>query len=282
MITPTLAGDVMSYVDDVWPSEYTREAIQDVLCDANGCTFPLLALSLASSASSPFVASSTAIEAISGDVLVVRGWISDTITIQEIYRLPVEQVPKANEMWAEQVASRPLTPAYALNLISDTTILHVEPFIQTGTADQETLHSSFGLVIPWDPATTHVEITAVDSTVISLTVSSTAPIVTAVFPNGGKSFTDTLPITWSANDPDGDDLRYTVLYSGDNGGSWQVLATGVQTTTHIADSSLLPGSVGQSLVKIMATDSSDQVGSKTISFRVGERNEVYLPTILRP
>ena len=75
------------------------------------------------------------------------------------------------------------------------------------------------------------------------------PTVAAVFPNGGETFTDTLPIFWSASDPDGDELRYTVLYSGDGGGSWQALATGVETTTLTVDSSLLPGSASQSLVK---------------------------------
>lgn len=374
VITPTMAGDLMSYAGDVWPSEYTWEAIQEKLCDANGCTFPSLSLAISPKISSLEPASNTSIEAITGDVLVVRGWITDTIAIQDIYRLPVEQVPKADEMWAEQVASRPLTPTYALNLISGTTILHSEPFTLTHSDDQETSRSSFGLLVPWDPNATGIEFTIDDAVVNSLSVSSAAPVINTLSPNGGENFTDALPISWSASDLDGDELRYTVLYSGDNGASWQVLAAGVQTTTHIADSTLLPGSAGQSLVKIMATDglnfasrqsaagftlpdrtphaliyfpddggqytsgssltlrgavydpedgylpaeemswtlsgqgslgtgdnivlddledgkymltlmatdSNEHTGSKTISFRIGEKNEVYLPTILKP
>ena len=39
---------------------------------------------------------------------------------------------------------------------------------------------------------------------------------------------------------------------------------------------------GQYSLTLTATDSNAQIGSKTISFRIGERNQVYLPAILRP
>lgn len=253
VITPTMAGDVMSYADDVWPSEYTWEAIQDVLCEENGCTFPTYAEGLDSAATSPAPAE-TLVDPITGDVLVIRGVISPTIGLDDAYRLPVDQMPKAAELWAQQQASQPVTVTYALNLINGTTILHSEPFTPTHADDQQTEHTSFGLVVPWDPATAHVELVVGDSTAISLTVSASAPVVTSLSPDGGESFTDTLPIFWTASDADGDDLRYTVLYSGDGGGSWKALATSVETNTLTIDSTLLPGSAGQSLIKVVASD----------------------------
>ena len=248
VITPTMAGDLMSYARDVWPSEYTWQAIQDKLCDANDCNFPTLVASKA-----PELSASAAVS-LTGDVLILRGWISPTVAIQGAYRLPVEQVPKADALWAEQVATRPLTATYALNLFNGPTLLHSEPFSPTYSADQESARTTFGLVLPWNPAATRVELTEAGTTVISLTLSASPPTVTAVLPNGGETITDTLLVSWTAEDLDEDPLKFSVLYSPDNGASWLALATGVETTTLTIDSSLLPGTAGQGLVKVIATD----------------------------
>jgi len=273
VITPTMAGDLMSYADDVWSSEFTWEAIQDVLCDANDCTFPSSAYPKSGNFSPP--------PPLTGDVLVVRGQISPTITMSNTYRLPVSQMPKADEMWAAQIAARPPTAVYALNLISGTTILHSEPFTPTDYSSRNTTRLGFGLIVPWDPLTTRIEITATGSVVISLTVSPSPPTITALLPNGGESFTDTLPISWTASDPDGDDLFYTVLYSADDGGHWQTLASGVETTTLEIDISLLPGSDGQSLVKVIASDGLNYaLRQSEAGFSVPDR--APMPVILYP
>ncbi len=241
VITPTMAGDLMSYAGDVWTSDYTWEAIQGVLCQASNC----LGFDRTNTLAEP--------PSLTGDVLVIKGWTSPTLAIQDQVRIPVSEVPEAGEMWAKQVASRPLTATYALNLISGTTVLHSEPFSPTESSDQATSRSSFGLIVPWITGTNRIELTISGTVAISLTASPAPPTVTGVSPNGGETFTDTLPITWTASDPDGDELRYAVLYSADGGGSWLALATGVQTTTITVDATLLPGGT-QSLVKVIASD----------------------------
>jgi hypothetical protein len=246
VITPTMAGDVMSYADDVWTSEYTWEAIQDVLCDNAGCSFPRSAPTV--------IREQSPLPPLDGDVLLVRGYTSPTVSISGILRVPVSQVPEADDIWAAQVSARPITATYALNVLSDTTILHHEPFTPTQMSDQYGEHLSYGLIVPFNPSATHIEITETGSVVISLTVSVSTPTVTAVIPNGGENFTDTLPISWTADDADGDELDFTVQYSADGGSSWQALASGLQTTTFEADISLLPGSAGQGLVKVIASD----------------------------
>jgi hypothetical protein len=85
-------------------------------------------------------------------------------------------------------------------------------------------------------------------------VSANAPTVTVVSPNGGETVTDVLLIRWTAGDLDGDELNYTVQYSGDNGQTWRTLASDITTDTIAVDSSLLPGSLAQSLVRVMAND----------------------------
>ena len=102
-----------------------------------------------------------------------------------------------------------MTATYALNLIRGTTIRHSEPFTPTKSGrlgrpdrvgDHQTARSSFGLVLPWEPSETRIELTAAGSTVISMTVGLSPANVAAVSPKGGESSTGTPPITWSASD----------------------------------------------------------------------------------
>jgi hypothetical protein len=243
-----MAGDLMSYADDVWPGDYTWKALQAVLCDANDCTFPGSASAPAGAVEPP--------PPITGDVLLIRGLVSPVPGLQQAYRLPVSQVPKADEEWAKQVASRPLEIVYALNLVDGgDAILHSEPFNPKDSSDQEAERSSFGLVIPWDPATARIELTENGTPVDSMEVSASAPEVTSISPDGGENFTtDSLDISWTASDADGDDLIFTVLYSCDNGGSWNSLVTGTGETAVTVDSSLLPGGDGLCLVRVIASD----------------------------
>jgi outer membrane protein assembly factor BamB len=272
VITPTMAGDLMSYARDKWTSEYTWYSIQKKMCEEIGACWPTTA---AAADLSPQA------DPITGDVLLVRGRISPTLTLDDLYRLPVTEVPKAQDLWAAQVLSRPLTATYALNLISSTLVLYSEPFSPTESSDQVTDEPAFGLVIPWDPATTRIELTAGGSTVVSRTVSASAPEVTALSPDGGETYTDTLPISWAALDPDGDELRYTVLYSSDNGATWHALASGTQTTTLTVDSSLLPGSAGQGRVKVIASDGLNST-SRTSAGGFTIPNRAPLPFIYFP
>ena len=66
--------------------------------------------------------------------------------------------------------------------------------------------------------------------------------------------TDTLTISWTGADGDGDLLSYLVRYSADGGATWQVVANDVYTTSLVVDASLLPGSDGASLVQVLASD----------------------------
>jgi hypothetical protein len=60
-------------------------------------------------------------------------------------------------------------------------------------------------------------------------------------------------VSWSGSDPDGDDLVYTLLWSGGDDESWQVVDTGFSATTAVLTDDLgLPG--GDVWVKVIASD----------------------------
>ena len=82
---------------------------------------------------------------------------------------------------------------------------------------------------------------------------NTAPTVLVICPNGGERVHGTFEIQWSANDPDGGVLTFTLSYSSNAEQKWTQIANGVTGTSFQWDTSGVQ--VGENyLVKIEATD----------------------------
>jgi hypothetical protein len=73
--------------------------------------------------------------------------------------------------------------------------------------------------------------------------STNPPIVSVDSPASGDNLDGpVIPIEWTATDLDGEELSTTVLYSADDGASWDVLAINVAGTTFSAPTEFLAGS----------------------------------------
>jgi hypothetical protein len=131
-------------------------------------------------------------------------------------------------------------------------------------------HHDFGdgttlVALPW-PDGAHSLDLLTDGDVSDSLQASAPPVVAIdpVDPEPGRQFA----LTWTAEDPEGADLLYTVQWSVDGDGTWRVLDTGFpQAYAHIdADALQLPG--GQVHLKVTASDGfdtgSDEVGPLTI------------------
>ncbi len=105
------------------------------------------------------------------------------------------------------------------------------------------------VTVPFPPATRQIVLKHGAVVVASRTVSNSAPTVSASVSGGGTVKT----ITWSATDPDGGTLSYSVLYSADNKQSWFGLATDLTASPYSLDTSGLPGG-SNAYVRVLATD----------------------------
>jgi hypothetical protein len=85
-------------------------------------------------------------------------------------------------------------------------------------------------------------------------VSANPPTVTVLSPNGGEIWgaTGTYTITWAANDPDGDPLTYSVLYSPDQS-NWVPVGAAITQTQLAVNAAELVGGNGAK-VRVLATD----------------------------
>ena len=88
----------------------------------------------------------------------------------------------------------------------------------------------------------------------SVTAGSNPPTVQVSSPNGGEILDGaTIPVTWTASDPDGDPLRFNVQYSRDNGATWEMLAQDIEGTSVELDASNV-GSTTQGLFRVWVSD----------------------------
>ncbi len=88
----------------------------------------------------------------------------------------------------------------------------------------------------------------------TVTAGATAPTVTVTSPNGGETLAaDTIHVTWTASDPDGDRLVFNVQYSTDGGQSWEMLAHFLTGKEVDIDAANIAGS-DQALFRVEVSD----------------------------
>ncbi|MCC6457216.1 MAG: hypothetical protein IT328_19835 [Caldilineaceae bacterium] len=100
--------------------------------------------------------------------------------------------------------------------------------------------------------------------------SASAPTLTLTI-SGSQS----LSITWSASDADGDELRFNVDYSIDDGASWQKLVWDWPETALEIDSTKLPGST-QARIRVSANDGFHTTFAESAAFAVADHPPVAI------
>jgi hypothetical protein len=206
------------------------------------------------------------------DLLVVLGTLAaePADSLMYGYRLaPDTLTAKQANMIAQAHASAPSgDPVYALELLDgDDNLLASQPFTPAvaeehgvgGLAEpqgSETQILSYLVSIPYNPNAAAARITQDGLEISRLEISLNAPTVNLTSPQGGATITDTLTLSWTANDLDGDDLRFNVLYSPDNGQNWLALTTGYTATTLILTDTaeLISGDPAAGLIRVVASD----------------------------
>ncbi|MFZ1756267.1 MAG: hypothetical protein WAU10_21130, partial [Caldilineaceae bacterium] len=111
------------------------------------------------------------------------------------------------------------------------------------------------LVIPAASGTQTIELRRGGTLLASRTVSAHPPTTTLLAPNGGESVGPAgVTVSWQMADEDDDPLTAAILFSPDNGASWQTLQTGITGTTSVdIPYSLLTGTE-LGLMRVLVSD----------------------------
>jgi hypothetical protein len=243
------AAPLMSYGAPRWVSDYTWSAEYYWLTGGEPWW-----------ESAPVAESPTA----PADVMLVSGFVvgESRAVFHTVSRLPAEQMPasKLAEMSANRLSAE---GAYELRLLdSREVLLYSQGFdAHVLSGDQGTdgsQHSAlfFGVSVPAPAGVDKVQVVRQrdQALMAEREASANEPTVRVNSPNGGESWGSEATITWQARDDDSDTLLYTVQYSADLGATWSTLVTDHYTTTLTIDTTTLPGSNGQSLVRVIASD----------------------------
>jgi len=185
------------------------------------------------------------------DLLVVSGDVGLTTTqsgrLEPLYRAPgTELIPPAGS-------------SYYVVLKNGTTELGKYGFDANMEWDSTEVYTPtiapFVIAVPYPAGLNRVDLIGRYGKLLSSRVASAhPPAVTVQFPNAaGLTLDGVETIQWAGSDPDGEALAYSVLYSKDDGATWNALGADITETSFAVDFAAIPGS-SSALIKVLASD----------------------------
>jgi hypothetical protein len=106
-------------------------------------------------------------------------------------------------------------------------------------------------------------------------VSANAPVVTITNPSAPAEWPagTVQTLAWEGSDADGDALRYTVLFSADGGGEWQVMATELSESSLPIDVDAMAGTT-DGRFRVIATDGVNTGAAESASVTIPNKTPV--------
>ena len=179
-----------------------------------------------------------------------RSWMTPEI-LTEIWN---SQLPNLDKNGRCRLLFLNATGAVVSDLAFNPSEAH--PLLTEGALQPATtaFQSSFSFLVPEVPGTRKMQLYINNIFSGEQIVSNGSPVVNVITPTSGTTADAELNVQWTGSDPDGDDLHYSVQYSGDDGQTWSLLAHDImETTTKCTELRLLPGG-NAARVKVIATD----------------------------
>jgi hypothetical protein len=115
---------------------------------------------------------------------------------------------------------------------------------------------STSLILPAPADACAIELRHGDQVLDNRQISPNAPVVNLLSPNGGELWEGEVTVSWTASDADDDALLFSLLYSADDGMTWQALKSRISSNQQVLDSSQIPASE-YARIRILATDGAN-------------------------
>lgn len=140
-------------------------------------------------------------------------------------------------------------------LDGDNHLIHEYPLNLSGHATLDNLSNEtfFRGVVPSDEKMQKIQFIYNDGILLTIWISANKPEISLIYPNGGEYLENDFTIKWNATDKDDDPLVYDILYSPDNGASWEVVALDIVENEYVWNTSAFKGCEA-GLIKILASD----------------------------
>jgi len=238
---PAATGDYMSYCNQRWISTYMHGRLFDLFTSVRTASLALEAAVAPAAVPVPYLVVSGQIQPLA------LGGINDEAILD----------PAWQRLLPEGSADQTGVGRYSIKLVdAKGEVLFTRFFDPEPLADLETF-TSFYELMPGKTGTTRIVLDGGDLlTPMVIEAGETAPVVSVVYPNGGEQWeaSGTQTIVWSAYDLDQDPLTHAVFYSHDNGSTWKVVGSRLQSQSLDVRLEDLPGCTASCLVRVAVTD----------------------------
>ena len=253
VIEPDKAGDVMSYAGNSWTSDYTWLAILDESRRRGGIA--------------------QAVAGLTEEYLLVQGSVDllgPTGSLDTSWLFPLQSVdPDRIEQSLQAARDAALDPSHAAELVlvdargqaldrTDILLRHGE--------DESGFETSFLQYVPFDPDTRRIELRRDGRTLAVRELSASPP---RLLLDGVDVESSVLTSSWRADDLDGDEVSFNVLYSPDDGATWSALAVDYEGFAYAVSTSRLSGS-SRARLRIDASDGIHTTSALSQPFVVPE------------
>jgi len=128
----------------------------------------------------------------------------------------------------------------------------------------------FALLVPIPDATTRIVLRRGATVLADRGATATAPAISILTPGLGATIENSATVTWAATDADGDELRFALLYSHDEGDSWTPLVLDLDGSSIDLISARWPGA-DAARVRVLASDGFHTSAADSAPFRVPRR-----------
>jgi hypothetical protein len=292
VIRPKRAGDVMSYQNPRWISDFTWRAMLNALPNPAAVQATDAAL-LNRQPQTPNLAAASSVVVMSGAVDTANpansaldyAWVFPTSAVSQ------GMVRKWQRTAAPTVGSSTLAAGnYHLRLLdAGGTVLDDRALTLNDTMDDSSPVRPFLITFPAPSGqVARIQLMQDNTVLAQLQPGANPPTVSLITPAGGETFDSQMTISWRASDPDSNDrLLFTVQYSPDNGQTWRVLLTGFPNlsgtdtaTVDLRSLSGIPASTTGGRIRVLASDGYNTAMTLSQPFTVP--NRAPQPTISMP
>lgn len=121
-------------------------------------------------------------------------------------------------------------------------------------------------ILPKPDSYNQIRITENNTAMGAIERSDHIPVVEIIAPISGQTIGDEIEIHWEGNDEDHDTLVYDVLFSPDNGISWEMIAFNLKNDSYLWNTEFTGGS-DEGLLRILASDDLN-IGENTSKFNL--------------
>ncbi len=268
-VNPISTKDFMSYCAPEWYSDYTWRAI------FNNTRDPIYIPPPAASAAGDIVRIAGLINAENGSGSLDYAWAlsSDMASASQRQAWSDSQTQVQNQQSAG--------PRYHLQLLGGGGQVLADQDIELDEVEDDEANGPrpFELVMTGPAeAVTRIQLMADETVLANLYPGTSEPGVAIDQPAGGTVAGDEITIGWTANDPDGDQLFYTIQYSANGGDEWVPLlanygGTGATNESITLDISAEAGTDGASaLLRVLVSDGYNTAMATSQPFTVARRS----------